>query len=58
MHKNESWFIELLFQSESHSFQCVLFRQAVLARVTPAPGRSDKNVSVSACSDIRSTQKP
>lgn len=55
MHKNESWFIELLFQSESRSFQCVLFREAVLARVTPAPGRSAKNVSVSACSDIRST---
>lgn len=55
---HESRSIEFLFQSESHTFGCVLFSEAVLAGVNPAPGRSAPNASVSACSDTRSTQKP
>lgn len=55
---HESWSIELLFQSESHIFGCVLFSEAVLAGVNPAPGKSAPNGSVSACSDTRSTEKP
>lgn len=58
LHKKELRIVYLLFLSGSHIFGCVLFRKALLARVIPAPGKSAKNISVSACSDIRSPEKP